>query len=125
MITELTLTESENRYRRLFESAQDGILILDAETGIDRGCQPLSDRNAGLFTYRVHKKKLWEVGHSRILKPVKRLSKRCKRMNISATMICRSKQKNGRADPGGIRQQCLPGGGEKVIQCKFRNIGCT
>ena len=27
------LKESEMRYRRLFETAQDGILILDAETG--------------------------------------------------------------------------------------------
>lgn len=30
---ELALAESELRYRRLFETAQDGILILDAETG--------------------------------------------------------------------------------------------
>ena len=28
------LAASELRYRRLFESAQDGILILDAETGM-------------------------------------------------------------------------------------------
>ena len=30
---EPTLQDSELRYRRLFESAQDGILILDARTG--------------------------------------------------------------------------------------------
>ena len=29
-----SLRASETRYRRLFESAQDGILILDAETGM-------------------------------------------------------------------------------------------
>ena len=28
-----TLQDSEKRYRRLFESAKDGILILDADTG--------------------------------------------------------------------------------------------
>ncbi len=34
---EKTLQDSEVRYRRLFEAAQDGILIVDAETGqIDR-----------------------------------------------------------------------------------------
>lgn len=31
---ELSLKDSEIRYRRLFESAQDGILILNAETGM-------------------------------------------------------------------------------------------
>lgn len=30
---ERLLLDSEKRYRRLFESAKDGILILDAETG--------------------------------------------------------------------------------------------
>jgi len=30
---EEALEESETRYRRLFETAQDGILILDADTG--------------------------------------------------------------------------------------------
>jgi PAS domain-containing protein len=31
--TRADLQESERRYRRLFETAQDGILILDADTG--------------------------------------------------------------------------------------------
>ena len=32
-ITQITLEESEVRYRRLFETAKDGILILDGDTG--------------------------------------------------------------------------------------------
>ena len=31
--TQISLEESEVRYRRLFETAKDGILILDGETG--------------------------------------------------------------------------------------------
>ena len=33
-MTRLPLKDSELRYRRLFEAAQDGILILDADTGM-------------------------------------------------------------------------------------------
>ena len=49
MISSLSPKDLELRYRRLFEAAQDGILILDAETGMIDGRQPLSDKNAGLF----------------------------------------------------------------------------
>ena len=34
------LKDSELRYRRLFEAAQDGILILDAETGMIQDVNP-------------------------------------------------------------------------------------
>jgi len=36
----LALKDSELRYRRLFEAAQDGILILDAETGMIEDVNP-------------------------------------------------------------------------------------
>ncbi len=39
-MTKQTLEESELRYRRLFESAQDGILILDAKTGMIEDVNP-------------------------------------------------------------------------------------
>ncbi len=38
-----TLIASEGRYRRLFEAARDGILILDAETGDGCGCECILD----------------------------------------------------------------------------------
>ena len=34
------LTDSESRYRRLFETTQDGILILDWETGQMKDVNP-------------------------------------------------------------------------------------
>ena len=42
------LRKSELRYRRLFETAQDGILILDAETGGYYGCESVPARSPGL-----------------------------------------------------------------------------
>ena len=40
MLTKLSLKESEVRYRRLFETAQDGILILDSGTGLIEDVNP-------------------------------------------------------------------------------------
>ncbi len=59
---DLALRTSELRYRRLFESAQDGILILDGETGeiIDVNPFLLDLLN---FTFReIVGLKLWEIG---------------------------------------------------------------
>ena len=59
---EADLRASEVRYRRLFESAKDGILLLDAHTG------KITDANAcmgGLMETEAHAllgKELWEIG---------------------------------------------------------------
>lgn len=53
---------SEKRYRRLFEAAQDGILILDAETGMMVDANPFLLRLLG-YAYRdICGKHLWDIG---------------------------------------------------------------
>jgi len=56
------LIKSELRYRRLFESAQDGILILDAETGLINDVNPYLLYMLGYSREEFVEKKLWEVG---------------------------------------------------------------
>ena len=59
---ELALRTSELRYRRLFESAQDGILILDGETGEIIDANPFL---LDLLNYQFREViglKLWEIG---------------------------------------------------------------
>ena len=46
---EAALQASETRYRRLFEAAQDGILILDADTGQITDVNPFLIEDVGLF----------------------------------------------------------------------------
>jgi PAS domain S-box-containing protein len=56
------LRASETRYRRLFETAKDGILILNAETGEINDANPAL---AGMLEYAQDEfvgKKLWEIG---------------------------------------------------------------
>ena len=60
--TEEALKISETRYRRLFETAQDGILILDAETGQISDVNPFLVEMLGYSHEDFLGKKLWEIG---------------------------------------------------------------
>ena len=59
---EASLAASELRYRRLFEAARDGILILDADTGQIVDVNPFLVEMLGYSHQEFLGKKLWEVG---------------------------------------------------------------
>jgi len=56
------LKESETRYRRLFETAKDGILILDFETGSILEANPFIVKIIDRPLSEIRGKKLWEIG---------------------------------------------------------------
>ncbi|MHB8079258.1 MAG: sensor domain-containing diguanylate cyclase [Candidatus Krumholzibacteriia bacterium] len=56
------LKGSEIRYRRLFESAKDGILILDADTGLIIDANPFLESLLGFAHDELIGKTLWELG---------------------------------------------------------------
>ncbi len=56
------LKASEVRYRRLFETAKDGILILDADTGEIVDANPFLENLLGFAHDEVVGRKLWELG---------------------------------------------------------------
>ena len=56
------LRDSEARYRRLFEAARDGILILDAETGVVVDVNPFLVEMLGFPREGIVGKELWELG---------------------------------------------------------------
>jgi PAS domain S-box-containing protein len=53
---------SDFRYRRLFEAARDGILILDAETGKIEDANPFISDLLGYTHDQLVGKELWEIG---------------------------------------------------------------
>jgi PAS domain S-box-containing protein len=57
-IVELSLKDSEIRYRRLFEAAQNGILILDAGTGAIMDVNPYLINMLGYAREEFVEKKL-------------------------------------------------------------------
>ena len=58
----MALQDSEKRYRRLFESAKDGILILDADTGEVDDVNPFLLRLLGYSYDALCGKHIWEIG---------------------------------------------------------------
>ncbi|WP_052257208.1 chemotaxis protein CheB [Flavobacterium sp. AED] len=52
----------ENRYRRLFESAKDGILILNSETGMIMDVNPYLVEMLGYTHDQFIEKSIWEIG---------------------------------------------------------------
>lgn len=56
------LNDSELRYRRLFESARDGILILDAETGMIIDVNPFLIDLLGYSKEQFLERRVWEIG---------------------------------------------------------------
>ena len=59
---EEAVKHSETRYRRLFETAQDGILILDAETGHISDVNPFLTEMLGHSQEEFLGRRLWEIG---------------------------------------------------------------
>jgi PAS domain-containing protein len=60
-LAKLPLEDSELRYRRLFEAAQDDILILDTETGVITDVNPFLIDMLRYSRAECIKKKLWET----------------------------------------------------------------
>jgi len=56
------LKASETRFRRLFETAKDGILLLDAESGRITAANPFLQDLLGYSHAELLGKKLWEIG---------------------------------------------------------------
>ncbi len=58
----VSMKESETRYRRLFETARDGILILNADTGRITDANPFLVNMLGYSHEDFLGKELWEIG---------------------------------------------------------------
>ncbi|MBC7839535.1 MAG: PAS domain S-box protein [Nitrospiraceae bacterium] len=69
--TQEALRASETRYRRLFEAAQDGILILDADSGKIVDANPFMAKLLGYAPAELVGQELWELGFFKDVKASK------------------------------------------------------
>jgi PAS domain S-box-containing protein/putative nucleotidyltransferase with HDIG domain len=120
--TEKALHESEARYRRLFETAQDGVLILDARTGMIEDVNPYLIKMLGYSREEFIKKKLWEVGAFKDIEASKDAFEALQENEYIRYEDLPLKTKNGQLIQVEFVSNVYLVGGEKVIQCDIRDI---
>ena len=116
------LKDSELRYRRLFEAAQDGILILDARTGMIEDVNPFLIKMLGYTREEFLKKKLWEVGAFKDVEASQDAFKALQEEEYIRYDNLPLKGKDGRLIQVEFVSNVYWVGSEKVIQCNIRDI---
>ncbi len=116
------LQVSETRYRRLFETAQDGILIIDEETGkiIDAN-KFMLDMLGYPLDYFVGKR-LWEVGFIRDKSMAQQAYTELKTKGYIRYEDLPLETKDGRSMDVEFISNVYPVNSHKIIQCDIRDI---
>jgi diguanylate cyclase (GGDEF)-like protein/PAS domain S-box-containing protein len=116
------LKDSELRYRRLFETAQDGILILDARTGMIEDVNPYLIKMLGYSHEEFVEKKLWEVGAFRDIEASQNAFEDLQANEYIRYEDLPLKTKDGHLIQVEFVSNVYLVGDEKVIQCNIRDI---
>lgn len=117
-----TLKESELRYRRLFEAALDGILLLNAETGMIEDVNPYLIQMLGYSREEFVEKKLWEVGAFKDVEASKVAFEALQENEYIRYEDLPLKAKDGSLVDVEFVSNVYLVGNEKVIQCNIRDI---
>jgi PAS domain S-box-containing protein/putative nucleotidyltransferase with HDIG domain len=117
-----SLINSELRYRRLFESARDGILILNAETGLISDVNPYLIDMLGYSREEFVEKKLWEVGAFKDIEASRNSFLALQKDEFIRYENMPLKTKDGRLVQVEFVSNVYLVGDKKVIQCNIRDI---
>lgn len=120
--TEEIIKASELQYRRLFESATDGILILDFNTGNIHDINPSLSDMMGYSKEEITGKKLWEVIFFKDFIDLKIFFKKLQENEYVKNEDLFLKTKTGQYVDVEFVSNLYLVGEQKVIQCNFRDI---
>ena len=122
MLAERSLRDSETRYRRLFETAQDGILILDAKTG------SITDVNPFLIELLEYSRAeflgmaLWDIGLFKDVEASKDAFRELQSKRYIRYEDLPLKTRSGRCINVEFVSNVYGVNSTKVIQCNIRDI---
>jgi PAS domain S-box-containing protein len=116
------LKVSETRYRRLFEEAREGILLLDAETGKITDANPFLLEMLGYSHGELRGKELWEIGCFKDIEASRGAFKNLLNRGYVRYDDLPLETKNGRAIAVEFISTLFLDNHHKVIQCNIRDI---
>ena len=120
--TDGRLQASEIRYRRLFEAAKDGVVVLNATTGAIEDVNPFLTNLLGFTKEHLLGKKIWELGSFQHL-----IANHGKFEELQLTEYVRYDDlplvtSDGRRIDVEFVSNVYEEGGTKVVQCNIRDI---
>jgi len=116
------LIASETRYRRLFEAAKDGILILDADTGQVLNVNPFLLDLLGYSEEDLLGKKLWEIGLLRDIMASQAAFLDLQHQGYTRYENLPLESRDGRAIKVEFVSNAYMVNDKQVIQCNIRDI---
>lgn len=116
------LSVSEIRYRRLFETAKDGILILDAATGRITDANPYLQDLLGFSLAELLGKMLWEIGPFKDIAASRSAFRKLQRNEYIRYDNLPLESKGRRRKHVEFVSNVYQENGTKVIQCNIRDI---
>ena len=122
MVNIQNIKTSELRYRRLFEAAQDGILLLDAETGAIKDVNPFLVKMLGYTREEFVEKRLWQVGAFQDIESSQEAFEALQKNEYIRYEDLPLRAKGGQLIQVEFVSNVYLVGGEKVIQCNIRDI---
>lgn len=121
-LAERKIQASEIRYRRLFESAKDGILILDYETGMIVDSNPYIEQLLEYSSEELEGKELWEIGSFKDVVASKEAYSKLQIEDFVRYENLPLKTKHGRITEVEFISNVYLVDDKKVIQCNIRDI---
>jgi PAS domain S-box-containing protein len=118
----VSLEASEIRYRRLFEAAKDGILILDADTGAITDANPFLIDMLGYPAEEIMGKKLWEISPFKDITANQETFERLKQQEYVRYEDLPLQSRSGQTMQVEFVSNVYTAGGKEVIQCNIRDI---
>ena len=116
------LEESEQRYRRLFETAQDGMLILNADTGEIIDANPYIRDLLGFSKEELAGKRLWQIGTFQdVVENRDKFQKLVEKGYIRYEHLS-LKTKSGEATSVELVSNTYKVNNQNIVQCSIRDV---